>query len=69
MGKTPHSAQSTMSDCKKLHTPEPGHPSDYTGWHEWAEKMGKTHVQKRCPKCGLWKIWIPKRKKREKSDE
>lgn len=40
------------SDCK--HTPS---PNGYIQWHEWAEKMEKTHVQERCPICGLWAIW------------
>lgn len=35
-------------------------PSGYLAWHEWAEKMSKTHKQKRCPTCGLWTIWEPK---------
>lgn len=36
------------------HTPA---PSDYIQWHEWAEKMAKTHKQRRCPGCGLYAIW------------
>lgn len=43
--------------CK--HTPC---PTGYVEWHEWAEKKSKTHVQKRCPSCGLWALWVPKRK-------
>lgn len=38
------------------HTPS---PSGYLQWHEWAEKMDETHVQRRCPSCGLFKIWVP----------
>lgn len=33
-------------------------PSGYLEWHEWARKMGETHIQHRCPECGLYKIWI-----------
>lgn len=35
-------------------------PSGYRNWHEWAERMATTHVQQRCPGCGLWVIWTPK---------
>ncbi len=38
-------------------------PRDYCGWHAWAERMGKTHKQSRCPLCNLWVIWTPKEKK------
>lgn len=37
-------------------------PTGYLTWHEWADKKAKTHKQKRCPVCHLWKIWVPKRK-------
>lgn len=37
-------------------------PDGYAAWHEWAERMGKSHVQSRCPGCGYWKIWTPKRR-------
>lgn len=40
-----------------LHTPA---PRGYLAWHEWAEKKAKTHVQRRCPGCTLFSIWIPK---------
>jgi hypothetical protein len=48
-----------QSECPDVaaHTPC---PSSYLGWHEWAEKMAKTHRQKRCPGCGLFVIWVPK---------
>lgn len=39
------------------HTPQ---PRGYLAWHEWAEEMSKTHVQERCPGCGLLHIWVPK---------
>lgn len=38
------------------HTPQ---PSGYIEWHDWAERMTKTHVQKQCPTCGLWSWWVP----------
>lgn len=45
-----------MKDCPnaKNHTDGPG---GYIDWHIWAEEKGKTHVQERCPECGLYKIW------------
>ena len=36
-------------------------PKGYVDWHEWAEKKSKTHYCKRCPDCGLWAVWVPKR--------
>jgi len=36
-------------------------PQGYIAWHEWASKMCKTHVQTRCPGCGKFEIWVPKR--------
>lgn len=39
------------------HTPA---PASYTGWHHWATRMSRTHMQTRCPGCGLYEIWIPK---------
>lgn len=44
-------------ECK--HTP---HPEGYLAFHEWVEKKAKTHTQHRCPVCGLWAIWKPKKK-------
>lgn len=43
---------------RERHTPEPMHESDYMGWHAWARRMSKTHKQLRCPKCGLFAIWV-----------
>jgi rRNA maturation protein Nop10 len=47
----------TVSDqCK--HTP---HPDGYLQHAAWAEEKLKTHRQERCPVCGLWAIWVPKK--------
>lgn len=46
----------TNPNCQP-HTPE---PTGYFAWHEWAERMTKTHKQIRCPGCGLWAIWTPR---------
>jgi len=42
---------------KCQHTPC---PTGYGARAEWAEKMMKTHRQRRCPFCGLWAIWEKK---------
>lgn len=39
------------------HTPA---PKGYIEWHEWADKMGKTHSQRKCCGCGIYAIWEPK---------
>ncbi len=46
------------------HTPCPDGVGDYFGWQEWAEQAAKTHEQIRCPRCGLWAIWLPKHEAR-----
>lgn len=40
------------------HTPQ---PEQYATWHEWARKASKTHAQVRCPGCGKWTVWLPKK--------
>ncbi len=47
------------SDCRRndLHTPMPRGFLEQT---TWAERMLQTHVQQRCPGCGLWKVWVPR---------
>lgn len=48
-------------DCPRAS--EPDHrvgPKGYIARHEWSKEMTKTHVQKQCPVCGLWVIWVPK---------
>lgn len=32
-------------------------PSGYVAWHEWAEKMSRTHHQEPCPDCGRFSVW------------
>lgn len=44
------------------HTPQ---PEGYLAWHEWAEKMLKTHSQHRCKHCGLFVIWKPLKRGRK----
>jgi len=36
-------------------------PRGYNEWHAWAARMYRTHTQSRCPGCGLYKIWEPRR--------
>lgn len=43
-----------MLETCRGHTRSPG---GYVAWHEWAERKARTHIQHRCPKCGLWAIW------------
>ena len=38
-----------------LHTPA---PLGYGAWHDWAERMSRTHRQRRCAGCGLFQIWV-----------
>jgi hypothetical protein len=35
-------------------------PDSYLHWHDWASRMGRTHMQLRCAGCGLYKIWVKK---------
>lgn len=42
------------------HTHSEDEDLGYTAWHEWAKQMSKTHRQKRCPNCGLYRVWAPK---------
>lgn len=53
------------------HTPQ---PPGYMEWHAWAKAASKTHAQVRCPHCGLWSQWMPKREakainKRESAED
>jgi hypothetical protein len=38
-------------------------PEGYLQWHAWAREMLRTHRSTKCGGCGLYKIWVPKRKK------
>lgn len=42
--------------CAKQHH-EPGRPDGYVAFFEWCDRMAKTHVQEKCTRCGLWKVW------------
>jgi hypothetical protein len=42
------------------HTP---HPEGYIAHHAWMRRMSQTHRQIKCTGCGLWAIWIPRKKK------
>ncbi len=52
--------------CENEHT-QTRSPSDYAGWHHWAEKKMRRHYQTRCPTCGLWAMW--KRKPKDMADD
>lgn len=47
--------------CPSFHDHTPA-PSGYNQWHDWARKMLRTHKQIRCTGCGLYQIWIPRRR-------
>lgn len=49
----------SAEDCPDVGT-HTAAPSGYLAWHAWAEEIGKTHTQTRCPTCGYWAVWIPK---------
>jgi len=51
------------AECDRayLHT-SPG-PDGYVARSEWAESRLRTHTQRRCPRCGLYVIWVPKRER------
>lgn len=38
-------------------------PKGYLAWHEWARAKSKTHRQVRCPTCGFFSIWKPRKKR------
>jgi len=44
------------AECEP-HTPS---PSGYTQWHDWADRMARTHRARQCKGCGLWAIWEPR---------
>lgn len=44
-------------------------PAGHIAWHTWSDKMRRTHRQKRCPVCGLFVIWVAKKKKRKQQKE
>jgi hypothetical protein len=51
------------AECRDLHTPSPVGPYDQLQWYAWAEHMSKTHRQVRCPMCGLFAVWVLKKKR------
>lgn len=50
-----HVKPSTEVRCN--HTPC---PIGYLAWHNWAQVKRRTHKQRKCGKCGLYKIWVKK---------
>jgi hypothetical protein len=48
--------------CRRQDLHTPGQPGGYLQWHRWATEMSATHFQRRCPGCGLFEIWEPKRR-------
>ncbi len=48
-----------MSSACKRHTKC---PAGYVAWHLWAKQKAKTHKQIKCPGCGLYAVWVKKKK-------
>lgn len=48
-----------LCPAAKRHTK---HPEGYLAHAEWAERKARTHRQTKCPTCGLWAIWVPKKR-------
>jgi hypothetical protein len=44
-------------------------PTGYGDWHEWAEEKAKTHRQRRCAGCGLFQIWVPRKRRKVRAIE
>ena len=36
-------------------------PTAYNHWNYWANRMRKTHKQIKCPDCGRFAIWVPRK--------
>jgi hypothetical protein len=47
-------------DCPDADTHTPT-PPGYLDGFDWADRMLKTHDQTKCPTCGFWVIWKPKK--------
>jgi hypothetical protein len=41
-------------------------PTGYVDFMEWAERKGRTHRQVQCPGCGLFKVWVPKKRRKRR---
>jgi hypothetical protein len=50
-------ARAAVKKCQQEELHYPDQPDRYRQWHAWAEQMSKTHIQSRCPSCGLFKVW------------
>lgn len=49
-------------DCRTPERHRPDEPGGFVAWTEWAEQMDKTHTQRRCPGCGLFAVWVPRKR-------
>jgi endogenous inhibitor of DNA gyrase (YacG/DUF329 family) len=49
----------TCPDAKKFHHPDM--PDGYIERADWMKRMGKTHVQRRCPTCRRFFVWSKKK--------
>lgn len=39
-------------------------PTGYLQWHDWAKAKSKTHRSVKCPGCGLYAVWVLKKKRK-----
>lgn len=52
------------ADCPSFHDHTPC-PEGYIQWHAWARRMNRTHRSTKCVGCGLYKVWIPRKRRAE----
>jgi hypothetical protein len=53
--------------CKDKHASQC--PKGYIDWHDWAQKMSKTHDQVICLGCHLYRIWVKNNHRSRKKNE
>lgn len=53
-------------ECPFFHEHTP-HPTGYLQGISWRERMARTHNQEQCEGCGLWVIWVPKKRSPRKA--
>ena len=46
--------------CPRRDLHYPDQPKGYAAWLRWQKVMSQTHVQGRCPVCGVFDVWTPR---------
>ena len=54
--------EKTGQDCPNYANHEPM-PRDYVSFDEHGKLLNKTRKNVKCPGCGLYKIWVPRKPK------